>query len=79
MPAVIVLGLIGAIRDRRLLWLAPAALVGVGYAFWIWANWGDTMDLQFRLSTSAYRIVDATVLVAALALPFLVDRLLPGE
>jgi hypothetical protein len=78
-PAVVVLGLIGAIRERRLLWLAPAALVGVGYAFWIWANWGDTMDLRFRLSTSAYRIVDATVLVAALALPFLVDRLLPGE
>ena len=78
-PAVIVLGLVGAIRERRLLWLAPAALVGVGYAFWIWANWGDTMDLQFRLTTSAYRIVDATVLVAALALPFLVDRLLPGE
>ena len=78
-PAVVVLGVIGAIRERRLIWLAPAALVGVGYAFWIWANWGDTMDLQFRLTTSAYRIVDATVLVAALALPFLVDRLLPGE
>ena len=78
-PAVIALGVIGAVRDRRLLWLAPAALVGVGYAFWIWANWGDTMDLHFRLSTSAYRIVDASVLVAALALPFLVDRLLPGR
>jgi hypothetical protein len=78
-PAVLVLGLVGAIRERRLIWLAPAALVGVGYAFWIWANWGDTMDLRFRLSTSAYRIVDATVLVAALSLPFLVDRLLPGE
>jgi hypothetical protein len=78
-PLVLVLGVIGALRDRRLLWLAPAALIGVGYAFWIWANWGDTMDLRFRLETSAYRIVDATVLAAAFALPFLVDRLLPGD
>ena len=78
-PAVLVLGVIGALRDRRMLWLAPAALVGVGYAFWIWVNWGDTMDLRFRLETSAYRIVDATVLVAAFALPFLVDRLLPED
>ena len=78
-PAVLLLGVIGALRDRRMLWLAPAALVGVGYAFWIWVNWGDTMDLRFRLETSAYRIVDATVLVAAFALPFLVDRLLPED
>jgi hypothetical protein len=78
-PLVLVLGVVGAFRDRRLLWLAPAALVGVGYAFWIWANWGDTMDLQFRLETSAYRIVDATVLAAAFALPFLVDRLVARD
>jgi len=78
-PAVLLLGVIGALRHRRMLWLAPAALVGVGYAFWIWANWGDTMNLRFRLETSAYRIVDATVLAAAFAVPFLVDRLLPGR
>src|SRR6266566_3832363 len=49
-------------RDPR--WLAPPALVGVGYAFWIWANWGDTMDLQFRLQTSGSRVVVPTVLLA---------------
>jgi hypothetical protein len=75
-PAVVLLGVIGALRERRPLWLAPAVLVLVGYAFWIWANWSDTMDLRFRLDTSAHRIVDATVLAAALAHPFLGERLL---
>ena len=77
MTVVVALGVIGALRDRRALWLAPVALVLVGYVFWIWVNWSDTMDLRFRLETSASRIIDGTVLVAALAVPFMVDRLLP--
>jgi len=78
-PLAVLLAVAVAALERDPRWLAPPALVGVGYAFWIWANWGDTMDLQFRLQTSGSRVVVPTVLIAGLAVPLLAERLAASE
>jgi hypothetical protein len=74
-PLAVLLALVVSSLEHDPRWLAPAALIGVGYAFWIWANWGDTMDLQFRLQTSGSRVVVPTVLLAGFAVPLLAERL----
>jgi hypothetical protein len=74
-PLAVLLALAVAALERDPRCLGPAALAGAGYAFWIWANWGDTMDLRFRLETSGSRVVAPTMLIAGLAVPLLAERL----
>jgi hypothetical protein len=78
-PLVVVLGAVAALRSRRLLWLAPAAGLVAGYAFWVWVNWADPLDLEYRLGTSSYRVIDGLVLAAGLALPVVAEGALASR
>ena len=70
---VVGLSIAGALRERRVLWLAPAIFLGAAYLLWVWLVWADPVA-EFRLIHSAYRYVDAMVLTAAMALPVLAER-----
>ncbi|HWE82672.1 MAG TPA: hypothetical protein VG265_13565 [Gaiellaceae bacterium] len=74
-PLVLVLGATLAWRTREPRWLAPAALVVAGFAFWVWVNWADVYPLAYRLATSSYRIIDPIVVAAGVAVPVLAERL----
>jgi hypothetical protein len=56
-------------------WLGPPAMVGVGLALLVWIYWAGSVELTFWLDTSAYRVVDSVMLATAVALPFVVERL----
>jgi len=73
-PLAVVLGVIAAIRDRRLVWLAPPAFLGFGYAFFVWISWADP-EGAFRLVASAYRYVTPPIVLAAAFLPLLAERI----
>jgi hypothetical protein len=73
---LLLLSLAGLAVTRRLVWLAPAALCGAGYAFWVWVNWADSLDLTYRLDTSAWRVVDGLVLTAGVLLPLTAEALI---
>jgi hypothetical protein len=75
-PLVLVLGAAAARGLRRPVALAPALLVAVLYGFWVWAYWAESEDVDYLLTTSAYRVVDTAVLVAWLAVPLLAEALL---
>jgi hypothetical protein len=56
--------------------LAPLLLVAAGFAFWIWAYWAETEELDYLLDTSSYRVVDTLVLTAWVFLPLLAEVIL---
>jgi hypothetical protein len=74
-PLAALLCVAAALRLKRPLALVPVLAVVALYAFWVWAYWAETEDLGYLLSTSAYRVVDTPVVVAALAIPVLVEAL----
>ena len=73
-PLAVLLGVVAAIRDRRLVWLAPPAFLGFGYAFFVWISWADP-EGAFRLVASAYRYVTPPIVLAAVFLPLLAERI----
>lgn len=75
-PLALALSVAAAVRARSAVWLAPALVVAGGFAFWTWAYWADRDEIGFVLATSSYRVVDAMVLTAGLAVPVLAERLL---
>src|ERR671937_304042 len=77
-PLAVLLGLLGLVRERRIAWLAPAAFLGFGYAFFVWISWADP-DGAFRLVASAYRYVTPPIVLAGIFLPLLGERLLSGR
>jgi hypothetical protein len=68
-PLFVALALVGALRHRRLLPLAPLLLLAALFGFWVWAYWAETESLDYLLSTSSYRIADSLVLMAWILLP----------
>ncbi|MGH3105522.1 MAG: hypothetical protein ACRDN6_15635, partial [Gaiellaceae bacterium] len=78
-PLLVGLAIAGAVRDRRALWLAPALLLAAGLAFWVWAYWAETENLDYLLGTSAYRVVDSLVLCAWIFVPVQAELLLRGR
>jgi hypothetical protein len=74
-PLLVVTSIALAIRERRIAWLAPPAMVAAGFALFVWVYWAGSIDLTFWLDTSAYRVVDSLLLAAALALPLVAERL----
>ena len=74
-PLALALSAAAALRARSVVWLAPAAVVAVGFLFWTWAYWADRDEIEFVLATSSYRVVDALLLVAGLSVPVLAERL----
>jgi len=73
-PALIAAAAIAAASERRLLNLAPALALGLGYLVWIWIYWSGPIDLTFWLQTSSYRVVDSLHLAAGVLLPLLLER-----
>jgi hypothetical protein len=73
-PLAVLLGVAAAVRDRRLVWLAPPAFLGLGYAFFVWISWADP-EGAFRLTASAYRYVTPPIVLAAVFLPLLAERI----
>src|SRR5262249_18281704 len=69
----------GLVLERRPAWLVPLALLGTLYALLVWVYWASSADEGyiegFVVSTSAYRTVDPLVLVAAVLVPVLGERL----
>jgi len=75
-PLAVMLALAGFARERRAAWLALPALLAAGFALLVWAYWADRDDIDYLVSTSAYRVVDPLVLTAVVATPLLAERLL---
>jgi hypothetical protein len=73
-PAAVVLGLVGLARERRAAWLAPAGFLGFGYLLFVWISWADP-EGAFRLVASAYRYVTPPIVLAAVFVPVLAERL----
>jgi hypothetical protein len=78
-PLVAVLGVVGAVRTGRVLWLTPTALLAAVFAFWIWAYWAESESLDYLLATSSYRIADSLVLLAWVLLSVQGEMLLSRE
>lgn len=74
-PLAVVLGIVGLARERAPSYLAPAALLAVGYLFFVWISWADP-EGAFRLVASGYRYVTAPILVVGIFLPVVAERLL---
>jgi hypothetical protein len=75
LPLTIVLGAAAALRDRRVVWLAPAAGLLAAYALFVWVSWADP-EGNFRLIASAYRYVTPPLVTAGVFLPILAEKTL---
>jgi hypothetical protein len=75
-PLLVVLALVVAVRERDVLWLVVPLAVGIDFLFWIWVNWSDPLDLSYRLTNSAYRVIDAAALLSAAFAPLLAEQAL---
>lgn len=75
-PLAVVLAIAGFVRERHRAWLGLPTVLAAGFVFLAWAYWADRDEINFLVSTSAYRIVEPFVLTAALAIPLLAERLL---
>ena len=69
-PLVVLIGLVGFARERRVAWLAPIAFLGFGYLLFTWITWADP-EGAFRIVASAYRYVTPPIVVAGVFLPVL--------
>jgi len=74
-PLLVALALLVALRERSWPPLVLPLVVAVDFFFWVWVNWSDPQDLHYRLSTSAYRVVDTAALVSAAFVPLVAERL----
>jgi hypothetical protein len=74
-PLLVVTSIALAIRERRVAWLAPPAMIAAGFACFVWIYWAGSVELTFWLDTSAYRVVDSVVLAAAVGFPLVAERL----
>ena len=75
LPLTIVLGAAAALRDRRVVWLAPAAGLLAAYVLFVWVSWADP-EGNFRLIASAYRYVTPPLVTAGVFLPILAAKTL---
>jgi hypothetical protein len=75
-PLFLALTVVGLVFERRVLWLLPAAVFAASFAMWVWTYWAGSLPLDFWLSTSAYRVVDALLLATALMIPLMAERLM---
>jgi hypothetical protein len=74
-PLLAAASLTVAIRERRLAWLAPPAMVATAFALLVWIYWAGSVELTFWLNTSANRVVDSVMLATAVALPLIMEHL----
>jgi hypothetical protein len=76
-PLALVLSVGAALAGRRLLPLAVGLVLAIELLFWSWVYWSTASDadLQYRLTTSAYRVVVTPIVLAGLALPLLLEAI----
>jgi hypothetical protein len=72
LPVFAVLVVAGLLRERRGVWLAPGLLLLLYFGFWVWALWSDPYNL---VPTVAYRLIDVPMVLAAVLIPILAERL----
>ncbi|MEA2211527.1 MAG: hypothetical protein QOF83_1475, partial [Solirubrobacteraceae bacterium] len=75
-PVTVLLCLVLALRERKIDWLAPAAMILVIFAFFVWVYWFDSRPLAASLRSTGYRVFVPMALLSAAALPVVVDRVL---
>ncbi|HUP32690.1 MAG TPA: hypothetical protein VM184_06610 [Gaiellaceae bacterium] len=75
LPLAIVLSLAGALRTRRLVWLAPTVAIAGGFALLVGVYWVGQFELEAWLGTSARRVVDTVMVFAAISIPVLGEAL----
>jgi len=75
LPLTVILGAAAALRDRRIVWLAPATGLLAAYALFVWVSWADP-EGSFRLIASAYRYVTPPLVTAGGFLPILAEKTL---
>jgi hypothetical protein len=75
LPLTIALGMAAALRDRRVVWLAPAVALLASYGLFVWVSWADP-EGSFRLIASAYRYVTPPLVTAGVFLPILAEKTL---
>ena len=75
LPLTVILGAAAALRDRRIVWLAPATGLLAAYALFVWVSWADP-EGSFRLIASAYRYVTPPLVTAGVFLPVLAEKTL---
>lgn len=76
-PLALLLALAVAVGGRSPRELALPLGLGAAYLFWIAVYWGNNNeDVEAWLGTSAYRVVDSLVVVAAVFSPLLAERAL---
>lgn len=73
-PLLLLLAAAAAKVRRRPIYLAPFAIVGATYAFWVWVFWADTDTLSTRLG-AAGRLITPLMLLAAFGCAVLVQAL----
>lgn len=78
-PLLIAASAAVAVRERRLVWLAPPLMTAAALALLVWVYWAGSVDLTFWLETSAYRVVDSVVVAAAVAWPLVAEHAIPGD
>lgn len=75
LPLTIILGAAAALRDRSVVWLAPATGLLAAYVLFVWVSWADP-EGNFRLFASAYRYVTPPLVTAGVFLPILAEKTL---
>jgi hypothetical protein len=75
LPLTIILGAAAGLRDRRVVWLAPAVGLLASYVLFVWVSWADP-EGSFRLIASAYRYVTPPLVTAGVFLPILAEKTL---
>lgn len=75
LPLLLVLTVIALTLERRALVIAPVVLIAGLTAILVWVYWADPNDLNYRLGTSGYRSIDTVVVISALAVAGLADRI----
>ena len=74
LPLFFALALAVLLRERRVAWLGPPALILAGYLFWVWFFTTDPYGTVASFPI-AYRVVDALLVFSAASIPVLADRL----
>lgn len=81
-PLFVAVGIVGAVLERRparrLLWLSAPAFVLLSWALLVWIFWADRIG-TFRLTNSAYRLVDVFALISALGTAVWLEFILRGR
>lgn len=79
LPLAIGLSLIGLVRTRRLVWLAPPVAIAGGFALLVGVYWVGPFEIEVWLATSARRVVDTVMVFAGVSVLVLGEALVRSQ